>query len=170
MARSVKKTAYKIAWIKRFIHSFTLGIAFFLLLNPDLTKDVYPLNIKVNSFSMAIGMVCDMFCFLGLLITLWARYTLAGNWSGTVVFKEGHELIQQGPYRYVRHPIYTGFLMMFASFAPVLGYLSGYLALVLCFGSYWYKLRQEETLLLKYFPNEYPAYMANVKALIPFIL
>ena len=49
-------------------------------------------------------------CLLGLFVTLWARWTLAGNWSSDVTFKQGHELIRTGPYRFVRHPIYTGIL------------------------------------------------------------
>ena len=40
----------------------------------------------------------------------------------------------------------------------------------LCFASFWIKLRQEETLMMRHFPDEYPAYQARVKALIPFLL
>jgi len=43
-------------------------------------------------------------CVLGLLVTLWARWTLGGNWSSAVTFKKGHELIRTGPYRFVRIP------------------------------------------------------------------
>jgi protein-S-isoprenylcysteine O-methyltransferase Ste14 len=53
-----------------------------------------------------------VFCTLGLAFTLWARRTLATNWSSSVTFKENHELIQGGPYAYVRNPIYTGMLGM----------------------------------------------------------
>ena len=37
-------------------------------------------------------------CVLGLLVTIWARWTLAGNWSSEVAFKKGHELVRTGPY------------------------------------------------------------------------
>ena len=130
---------------------------------------LYPLDIRINTFTVKMGIVCDLICFLGLTICVWARHTIAGNWSSNVTFKENHELIQKGPYRYVRHPIYTGILLMLSSLAPVFGTLNAYLSILVFFALYWYKLRQEETLLTQHFPNEYPEYKSRVKALIPFI-
>src|SRR5580704_14718160 len=54
---------------------------------------------------------------LGFCFTLWARFTLGGNWSGTVTIKVAHELVRIGPYRYVRHPIYTGMVVAMAGTA-----------------------------------------------------
>lgn len=106
----------------------------------------------------------------GLGICLWARITLGQNWSGTVTLKENHVLVQQGPYRFVRHPIYTGILTMFLGSALLLGHAGGLIAVLLLLGSFWIKLRLEEMLMLRQFPNDYPAYMQRVKRLIPFIL
>jgi Isoprenylcysteine carboxyl methyltransferase (ICMT) family len=47
---------------------------------------------------------------LGLLFSVWARIHLGQYWSGIITLKEGHKLIRSGPYRFVRHPIYTGFI------------------------------------------------------------
>ena len=47
----------------------------------------------------------------GLGFTIWARRVLGTNWSAMPTIKEDHELIQRGPYRLVRHPIYTGLLL-----------------------------------------------------------
>src|SRR5437763_8895403 len=66
------------------------------------------------------------------------------NWSGVITLKEGHELIERGPYRVVRHPIYTGILAMFAGTAIAVGYLGGSLGLLLVFVSFWLKLKREE--------------------------
>src|SRR3954447_1688978 len=60
-------------------------------------------------------------CVLGLAFCIWARVTLGRNWSGAVTLKEDHELIERGPYRWVRHPIYTGLLLMFLATAVLLG-------------------------------------------------
>jgi protein-S-isoprenylcysteine O-methyltransferase Ste14 len=49
---------------------------------------------------------------------IWARFTLGRNWSGTVTVKAGHELIRSGPYRFVRHPIYSGILAGLGFFHP----------------------------------------------------
>ena len=46
----------------------------------------------------------------GLLFAVWARLYLGKNWSGMVTVKHDHELIRSGPYRFVRHPIYSGIL------------------------------------------------------------
>ena len=105
---------------------------------------------------------------LGLLVTLWARWTLAGNWSSDVTFKQGHELIRRGPYRFVRHPIYTGLLMMCLGTAIEIGHSR--LAGLLVAAAFWIKLKQEERLLLRHFPDEYPAYQKQVKAIVPFLI
>jgi protein-S-isoprenylcysteine O-methyltransferase Ste14 len=109
-------------------------------------------------------------CAAGIGFAIWARHTLGRNWSGNPTIKEGHELIEAGPYRVVRHPIYTGFL------AAILGtYIGGgrvreLIVLVLSFVILWFKLRVEEGLMTRQFPEAYPAYKARTKALIPFVL
>jgi hypothetical protein len=100
----------------------------------------------------------------------WARHTLAGNWSSNVTFKQEHELVRTGPYRYVRHPIYTGLLIMSLGTAIEIGQLHCWLSIPISAIGFWIKLSQEERLLLRHFPNEYPAYQKQVKALVPFVL
>jgi protein-S-isoprenylcysteine O-methyltransferase Ste14 len=109
-------------------------------------------------------------CVLGLLVTLWARWTLGGNWSSAVTFKQGHELIRTGPYRLVRHPIYTGLLVMALGTALDFGQLRCWLAVPVMAVAFWIKLKQEEKLLLRHFPEEYPIYKRQVKALVPFVV
>ena len=87
-----------------------------------------------------------------------------------MTFKGGHELITRGPYALVRHPIYTGLLTMFVATVIVLGHAAAIIAMPLVFVSLWIKLRHEEKLMLKRFPDQYAAYQRRVKRLIPFIL
>ncbi len=92
------------------------------------------------------------------LFALWARVILGRNWSGVVTLKEGHELVERGPYRFVRHPIYTGMVAMFFATALVQRHLAGFVGALLMFVSFWIKLRTEENLMLQQFPERYADY------------
>src|SRR5262245_36044878 len=117
--------------------------------------------------TVVVGVFADLVTFLGLVISLWARIVLGGNWSANVAFKEQHELIERGPYAYVRHPIYTGTLLMLLGFVIWRGTLTGFILFAIVVVGIRMKARQEEDLLTKHFEKSYPAYKARVKALIP---
>ena len=114
-----------------------------------------------------LGMVMTL---AGLLFACWARHVLGSNWSAVVQLKQDHELIERGPYRHVRHPIYTGLLLAFLGTAVALGEWRGLLALTIVAVSFWRKLRLEERWLGEQFGAPYADYMRRVKALIPGIL
>jgi protein-S-isoprenylcysteine O-methyltransferase Ste14 len=114
-----------------------------------------------------LGMVMTL---AGLLFACWARHVLGSNWSAVVQLKQDHELIERGPYRHVRHPIYTGLLLAFLGTAVALGEWRGLLALAIVAVSFWRKLRLEERWLGEQFGAAYADYMRRVKALIPGIL
>jgi protein-S-isoprenylcysteine O-methyltransferase Ste14 len=129
---------------------------------PPLNTPVIPHLLLLNAISVGL-------CVLGLCVAIWARRTLAANWSSEVVFKERHELIERGPYGFVRHPIYTGMLLMLLGTALAMGRLASLLGFLLMAVSFLLKLRQEETLMLRHFPTEYAAYRSRTKTLIPFL-
>ena len=107
---------------------------------------------------------------LGLAFACWARVVLGRNWSATVQLKQGHELVVAGPYRWVRHPIYTGMLLGLFGTALVLGEWRGLLALALVAAAFWFKLRHEEAWMRERFGAAYLDYMRHTKALIPGLL
>jgi protein-S-isoprenylcysteine O-methyltransferase Ste14 len=107
---------------------------------------------------------------VGLLFATWARFHLGANWSSTVTLKEDHELIRTGPYRFVRHPIYTGILLAVAGSACAIGQWRGVLAFALTLGGLLYKSQVEERLMLATFGDTYRRYRSEVKRLIPFVL
>ena len=149
------------------VHRIPLGFSYVLLAVRHLPP---PLNLSVTPHADWVRAIGILVCALGLLVTLRARGTLAGNWSNDVTFKQGHELIRTGPYRFVRHPIYTGILAMCLGTALDIGQLRGWLALPLMTIAFWIKLKQEERLLLRHFPNDYLTYQKQVKALVPFVI
>ena len=106
---------------------------------------------------------------VGIAFAVWARLYLGRNWSGTVTVKQNHELIRSGPYRLVRHPIYTGLLLAILGTAVAFGEWRGLLAFALLTGSLSLKLRIEERFMSESFPKEYARYRAEVPALIPHI-
>ncbi len=82
--------------------------------------------------------------------------------------KEDPELVTTGPYRYVRHPIYSGMLLAMLGSALADGPLWFIFAVV--FGTFFViSARAEEQLMLRLFPEEYPGYRARTKAIVPFI-
>lgn len=105
----------------------------------------------------------------GLLFAVWARVTIGANWSRSVTIKQNHELITSGPYRLVRHPIYTGLLIAFAGTALAITEYRGIVAFVLVFLSLWYKLRLEETWMRSQFGDTYTNYARHTAALVPWL-
>ena len=106
----------------------------------------------------------------GLIVAIAARRTLARNWSGAVALKEDHELITRGPYKYVRHPIYTGMLLMILGTGLSVATLGACIGFFIILVGVLLKLRQEEALLTKHFAQGYLSYKKRTRTLIPFIL
>jgi protein-S-isoprenylcysteine O-methyltransferase Ste14 len=103
----------------------------------------------------------------GLLFAVWARVHLGRNWSGAVTVKENHTLIRSGPYRFVRHPIYSGILLAFIGTALAIGAPYGFIAMVLMLLGFGLKLRVEEARMRETFPAEYDDYSRRTARLIP---
>ena len=86
---------------------------------------------------------------LGLAFSVAGRVWLGDNWSGTVTLKQDHELIRSGPYRWVRHPIYTGLLLAILGSAIALGEWRGLVALALVAVAFLRKVAIEERFLAR---------------------
>jgi len=166
-AVSTKRSVYRESRAHRLRYSILLVLAFFLLTRGH--RLAYPLSARIVPPFELIAWAGTVLCIAGLVFCIWARFTLGRNWSGAVTLKEGHELIERGPYRVVRHPIYTGLLTMFVATAIVVGHVAGIVGLLLTLVSFWIKLSDEEKVMLRQFPDQYPAYQRRVKRIIPFV-
>lgn len=83
----------------------------------------------------------------GVGISIWARVSLGGNWSGSVTLKDDHELIRKGLYRWIRHPIYTGILLAMIGTAMITGHLRGWVGFLIVLTAFYFKARREEIFL-----------------------
>jgi protein-S-isoprenylcysteine O-methyltransferase Ste14 len=103
----------------------------------------------------------------GLGFSVWARRHLGQFWSSRVTLKEGHELIQSGPYARVRHPIYSGIALAMIGTALFVGEWRALLGAGIFIVGHWQKAQREEALLTSQFGPEYDAYRNRTGSLLP---
>ena len=123
--------------------------------------------LPVTPLAAPIGLVVQA---VSGLLGVWARRHLGRNWSGAITAKVDHELVRSGPYRRIRHPIYTAMLGMFLGTALVSGELHGLLAFAIIAGAYWRKIALEERSLREIFGASYDEYRRGSRAVIPWLL
>jgi protein-S-isoprenylcysteine O-methyltransferase Ste14 len=105
---------------------------------------------------------------IGLLLRVWTRLTIGGMYSGYLRIKVGHVLVTGGPYRFVRHPGYAGFVIMALGLALGYSSLIGLIAIPLfLIPGLAYRMRAEERLLSEVFRDDYWAYARRAEKLIP---
>ncbi len=105
----------------------------------------------------------------GLALAVWARIHLGRNWGMPMTERVEPELVTSGPYRLIRHPIYTGILLGLIGTALATDLLGLIVAVVLT-AYFYYSASVEEKNLVATFPTAYPAYRTATKMLIPFVL
>ncbi len=105
----------------------------------------------------------------GLAFAVWARVNIGRNWGMPMTVKQEPELVTSGPYRLVRHPIYTGILTAVVGTALAVNFLALAVAAVMAV-FFVYSATVEEKNLAAIFPEAYPPYRARTKMLIPFLL
>ncbi len=103
----------------------------------------------------------------GVGIAIWARWHLGSNWSGVVTLKEDHELIRSGPYRSIRHPIYTGILLAILGTAVAVGEIRGLAALGIAWLSFYFKARREESFLVQEFGPRFTEHQQHTGMFLP---
>lgn len=106
----------------------------------------------------------------GMVFMVWARTVIGTNWSGRVTIKKAHQLVESGPYRLVRHPIYTGLLAAYLFTGLTWGDWRGLVAPAIAMLALWRKMRLEETFLQAQFGPAYETYRRRTRALIPYVL
>jgi protein-S-isoprenylcysteine O-methyltransferase Ste14 len=150
----------------RLSHYIPLMLAILLAVSPRFAGTV--LGTRLLPRSEILFWTGTALVLAGLLFAVAARHHLGGNWSGTVTLKQDHTLTRSGPYRFVRHPIYTGILLaFFGSSVLALGEWRGVVALALMVAAFLRKIQIEERFLQEQFCDAYGRYRKEVAALIP---
>lgn len=118
-----------------------------------------------DAYLQIIGLVLF---FVGLLLALWARLNIKDNWGFPMSEKKGGELVTSGPYKFIRHPIYSGILL--ASLGTALGATLYWLMVLAAFAVYFiWSAVEEEKYMASIFPKTYPPYRRASKMFIPFV-
>jgi protein-S-isoprenylcysteine O-methyltransferase Ste14 len=119
--------------------------------------------------SVPLKLVGLIILVAGLGLAVWARIYLGGNWGMPMTQKAEPELVTTGPYRFVRHPIYSGLLLAIVGTALASNFY--WLIGLVVVGAYFiYSATVEERIMTSAFPDVYPGYKEHTKMLIPFVL
>jgi protein-S-isoprenylcysteine O-methyltransferase Ste14 len=148
-ALKLKKTKKREAWHERVLYMLPLLAAFFFLSRPEAHYGW--LGARFVPDNPTVGWLGVTLTAAGVAVAFWARWHLGANWSGVVTLKEGHELIRRGPYRTIRHPIYTGILLALLGTAVAIGEVRVLLAVAIAWLSFYLKARREESFLSEEF-------------------
>lgn len=146
-------------------HQLALNLAIILLFAPLPGLKGWFLPERFH-FLVVVGAIIQA-GFIALAI--WARRHLGRNWSGAVRIAEDHQLIRTGPYRLLRHPIYTAMLGMFLGTAVASSQFHALLGLAILILAYLRKTRLEENALRQTFGSDWLAYRRQTWALVPLL-
>lgn len=122
-------------------------------------------TVTSNPWRQGLGLV--LFAS-GLAVAVWARRYLGQNWGTPMSEKVNPELVTTGPYRTVRHPIYSGIILAMVGTAIAVNWY-WLIAVGLAMLFFVYSAYQEEGYMASLFPDTYPAYKRSTKMLIPFV-
>lgn len=160
-----KKTKQRETVVQRLGYVLPLVVAFYLLSQPGAHFGW--LGARFVPYSPAVEWIGVLLTAAGVGVAFWARWHLGANWSGTVTLKEEHELIRTGPYRAIRHPIYTGILVALLGTAVANGEVRALLAVGVAWISFYIKARREESFLAQEFGTGFAEHLRHTGMFLP---
>jgi len=136
-------------------------LTFAYLLTPWLDFAHIRLPDSLRWFGVAVA-------FAGVAMVWWTHKALGRQWSGILELRKNHRLISSGPYCRIRHPMYTGFLILPTGLAlSTANLLLGLLQIGATVAMYLARVDDEEAMMLDSFGDEYRAYMRQTGRLLP---
>jgi len=160
-----KRTQTRESVRSRFSYTIFAVAAFYAMFSHDVALGWMRLRILPSEHWIAnLGIAITA---AGLLFAIWARAYLGGNWSGAVTVKVGHQLVRTGPYRWVRHPIYSGMILALIGTAISRGEVRGFVAVVFLWIGFTVKSRIEERFMTATFGPQYDEYRRTTGGIVP---
>ena len=147
--------------------TIVFGTGLYLLFGSPSTPEVFNQPLFPVTIPIALAGLGLAICGAGL--SIWARLILGENWSNFPSLKQNHALIVTGPYRLVRHPIYTGLLIALLGSALQYGLIRSFLAVLSCAVGLYLKVSVEEEFMVQRFGEAYLRYRRDVSTLVPFV-
>ncbi|MFO0703508.1 MAG: isoprenylcysteine carboxylmethyltransferase family protein [Patescibacteria group bacterium] len=149
---------------KSIVETFSMS-CFFVLIYLLYRFHIGAFNIEDYYYQLSILGVT--FVIFGTTINIWGRMSLGLNWGNQVRIYDTHNLVEDGPYKYVRHPLYASLILICYGIALVYTNYLIFLANTIIFiPAMIYRAKQEEKLLVETF-GEYKEYMSRVGMLFP---
>jgi protein-S-isoprenylcysteine O-methyltransferase Ste14 len=160
-----KRTQERAAAGQRILYGLLVVAAFWLMFSGKVPEGWLRTRLFLRTaLTDWVGVALTAF---GCAFAIWARIFIGTNWSGSVQVKVGHELMRGGPYRFVRHPIYTGLLVAMLGTGMVKDRVSSLAGFVLLVAGFWVKSRMEEEFMRKTFGAQYAEYARETGGLLP---
>jgi len=150
---------------ERLQHLVPVGVGFWLLFSKGHFwgwLDDFAVRPGLAAWSTGLALTAA-----GVAVSIWARISLGANWSGMVTLKQGHELVRNGLYRWIRHPIYTGLLLGMIGTALVLARVRGWLGFAIVLASFYAKARREERFLRQEFGPAFEEHQRSTGMFLP---
>jgi protein-S-isoprenylcysteine O-methyltransferase Ste14 len=164
-ALSQKSTKKEEHFIESLRHLVPVMVAFLLLSQSDASYGWLGLRFVPESGTLnLLGLVL---AGAGVAFAIWARWHLGRNWSAVVSIREQHDLIRTGPYRAVRHPIYTGLLLAIMGTVLIVGEFRALIALAIVLASFYLKARKEDAWLAREFGETFQGHAKRTGMFLP---
>lgn len=125
------------------------------------------LNMNLSDWARWSGVVAFGF---GLTLFWQVHKTLGKNWSPILEIRKDHKLITEGPYKYIRHPMYTMiWIWVICQWLILSNWIVGIMGVLTWSILYFIRLPEEEKLMIEKFGQEYKNYMRKTKKIIPWV-
>ncbi len=143
-----------------------LGIAFFISFIALLAA--WLLNaLKIGRMPYWVGWVGVLLALCGLFVRAWAMRSLGTSYTRTLRVAQGQHIVQEGPYRFIRHPGYLGMILVWIGASAATGnWIVLLVVFVVIISAYHNRIYHEEEMLLSKLPG-YDEYRAHTWRLIP---
>lgn len=153
---------YKKADLLFQIPGLILLIAILMASTWDYRDSLYVVRSPIN---LAAAVMFGVF----LVFRIWSHVVLGRSYSATVEIRDDHKLVKNGPYKYIRHPIYTGTILSLMCIPVFTSSLTGFLLSLLSIPLFIYRMNKEEIMLVEEYGDEYTEYQKETWRLFPYI-